>query len=326
MEGETPSSRPSRISARTEKRTADRSCRVVADDNGDPSNMAARNNTIQDYHERMNRVLDHIRRHLDEPLNLDRLAEVACFSPFHFHRIFAAYVGEPVSAHVRRLRLELAAHRLCHTAQSITDIALTAGYETPGAFNKAFKRHFRASPTRFQKASKPVFFSSPMMIENNPKEVPMQPEIRSRPETTVVYVRKTGRDLKSAEDAWAAVCRIAFPKGLVEQDAEFIGIGHDDPDVTPEDKLRYDACISVRKEVKPEGELGVQKIAGGKYAVFLHKGPYTGLHELYRRIYAQWAPQSGVKLRDSTCFEKYLNDGSKTKPADLLTEILVPIE
>lgn len=290
--------------------------------------MAARTNTIQDYHERMNRVLDHIRHHLDESLNLDRLAEVACFSPFHFHRIFAAYVGEPVSAHVRRLRLELAAHRLCTTDRSVTDIALSAGYETPGAFNKAFKRHFRVSPTRFQKEKKPVFFSTPLLmrIEDNQKEEPMQPEIKTRPDTKVVYVRKTGRYYESAEQAWSAVCRIAFPKRLVEPDAEFIGIGHDDPDVTPEDKLRYDACISVKKDVKPEGELGVQTIAGGKYAAFLHKGPYTGLHELYRKIYAQWLPQSGMTLRDNTCFEKYLNDASKVKPAELLTEIYIPLQ
>lgn len=290
--------------------------------------MTARTNTIQDYHERMNRVLDHIRRHLDEPLNLDRLAAIACFSPFHFHRIFAAYIGEPVSAHVRRLRLELAAHRLCHTGQSVTDIALSAGYETPGAFNKAFKRQFGASPTRFQKEKKPVFFSSPMLmvIADNRKETTMQPEIKNRPDTKVIYVRKTGRYADSAHQAWAAVCRIAFPKRLVEPDAEFIGIGHDNPDVTPEDKLRYDACISVKADVQPEGELGVQTIAGGKYAVFLHKGPYEELNNLYRQIYAEWLPQSGMTLRDNTCFEKYLNDASKTKPADLLTEVCIPLQ
>jgi AraC family transcriptional regulator len=289
--------------------------------------MTTRLDTIQDYHERMNRVLDHIRQHLDEPLNLNRLADLACFSPFHFHRIFAAYVGEPVSAHVRRLRLELAAHRLCHTRQSITDIALSAGYETPGAFNKAFKRHFRVSPTRFQKEKKPVFFSQPieMAIESTQKEDAMKPEMKNRSDTQVLYVRRTGKYNESARTAWGAVCGYAFRKGLVEPDAEFIGLSHDDPDVTPEDKLRYDACISVKSEVKPEGEVGVQTIPGGNFAVFLHKGPYENLYNTYKAIYSEWLPQSGAQLRDASCFEKYLNDASRTKPADLLTEIYIPV-
>jgi len=75
-----------------------------------------------------------------------RPGRVACFSPFHFHRIFAAYVQETVSAHVRRLRIERAAWRLCHTQESVTDVALDAGYETPGAFTKAFTQVLGENP------------------------------------------------------------------------------------------------------------------------------------------------------------------------------------
>jgi AraC family transcriptional regulator len=49
--------------------------------------------------------MTHIQEHLDEALDLEELARVACFSSFHFHRVFAAMTGETIADHVRRLRL-----------------------------------------------------------------------------------------------------------------------------------------------------------------------------------------------------------------------------
>ena len=47
-----------------------------------------------EYLSRLNRTIDYIHSHSHEDLNLGRLAEVACFSKFHFHRIFKAIIGE----------------------------------------------------------------------------------------------------------------------------------------------------------------------------------------------------------------------------------------
>lgn len=52
--------------------------------------------TLQDYKRRMMRVLVHIQQHLDEAMPLEELAGVACFSPYHFHRVFKGMVGESV--------------------------------------------------------------------------------------------------------------------------------------------------------------------------------------------------------------------------------------
>ena len=68
-----------------------------------------KNSTLQDYQERMLRVLVHIQQHLDEELALEALARIACFSPYHFHRIFRGMLGESLQEHVRRLRLQRAA-------------------------------------------------------------------------------------------------------------------------------------------------------------------------------------------------------------------------
>ena len=65
-----------------------------------------------EYTARINRVLDHIEAHLDEPLRLRDLAAIAHLSPFHFHRVFGAMTGETVTRLVQRLRLEKAAGQL----------------------------------------------------------------------------------------------------------------------------------------------------------------------------------------------------------------------
>jgi DNA gyrase inhibitor GyrI len=73
----------------------------------------------QIYLRRINRVIDHISNNLSEPLDLETLARLAYFSPFHFHRIFRLLVGEPLHAFVRRLRLEKAVFDLVPAAQLI---------------------------------------------------------------------------------------------------------------------------------------------------------------------------------------------------------------
>lgn len=291
--------------------------------------MAKRTDTIKDYHERMNKVMMHIQRNLDAPLTLDELSRIACFSPFHFHRLFAAMVGEPLSQHVRRLRLERAAIHLCHSPASVTDLALGAGYETPSAFNKAFRQLFGENPTSFRRG-KGRLFRNPLLDARarttTTKENKVEATMVERPDKKVVFVRKTGPYQKAAGEAWGALCRFAGPHGLMGPGVEFIGIGYDDPSITAEDKLRYEACMTVDREVKPEGEVGVQTLKGGRFAKFLHKGPYDRLSETYHQIYAQWLPACGAKLRDVPGFELYLDDCAKVRPDDLRTEIYVPVQ
>src|SRR5215510_12521255 len=114
--------------------------------------------TVADYQQRILRVLIHIQTHLDEAISLDDLARLACFSPFHFHRIFSGMTGEGVMEHVRRLRLERAAHRLQFTEEPIVRLAFDAGFETHEAFSRAFKNMFGISPSEFRGARREAKF------------------------------------------------------------------------------------------------------------------------------------------------------------------------
>jgi methylphosphotriester-DNA--protein-cysteine methyltransferase len=82
---------------------------------------------LQNYQDRMRRVLDHIDRHLDADLDLDTLSRVAAFSKFHFHRQFTATFGLSVHRYVQLARLKRASRRLAYSdAQRVTDIAMVA--------------------------------------------------------------------------------------------------------------------------------------------------------------------------------------------------------
>ncbi|MFZ6742609.1 helix-turn-helix domain-containing protein [Undibacterium sp. JH2W] len=104
-----------------------------------------------EYARRLNRVLDHIDQHLDASLELEQLAEIAHFSRFHFHRVFAAWMGETLGDYARRRRLETAAWRLCCDMQaSILDIALACGFASGEAFARAFKIRFDCTPSQWR--------------------------------------------------------------------------------------------------------------------------------------------------------------------------------
>jgi AraC family transcriptional regulator len=287
--------------------------------------------TVATYHERILRTLVHIQEHLDETLALDDLARVACFSPYHLHRVFRGLVGEPVQEHVRRLRLERAAIRLKLQEQPVTDLAFDAGYDSHEAFTRAFHTMFGMSPSQFRAAHRDAP-DSPSGVHYDdtsgyhPPDYGNAPpvEVKKVPSQRVVFLRHKG-PYDQVGATWGRLAGWAGPRGLFGPSTRFIGISYDDPQITPPDKLRYDAAITVSAPVQPEGEIGVTEIAGGEYATITHKGPYEDLGRTYQLLLGGWLPSSGRELRDCPCFELYLNSPQNTQPEELVTVIHVPV-
>jgi AraC family transcriptional regulator len=292
--------------------------------------------TLRDYEDRLSRVLLHIQEHLDEPLPLDELASVACFSPFHFHRVFTGMVGESVKEHIRRLRLERAASRLKLSSASVIQIALDAGYDSHEAFTRSFKAAFGASPSQYrsQRASKDS--SAPSGVHNLALESDsrfrarrrggrMKVEIKHVPPMRVAFCRHVG-PYDEVGSAWDKLLTILGADGRLGGGATMLGVCYDDPETTPPSEVRYDACLTVDPDFVPAGEVGVQEIAAGDYAMTTHFGPYNKLGQTYSRLLGQWLPRSGRELRNAPCFEVYLNDPQSTAPEDLLTDIYAPLQ
>ena len=286
--------------------------------------MNTKISTREDYLRRINVVIEYINNHLDEEMDLNKLAEISNFSPYHFHRIFRAFQQETLASFITRIRVEAAARLIRYSELPIETIAYNVGYETPSSLSKAFKQLYNISPTEYR-INKSYFIMK--REELNPELKLKSPKFVELENKTAIYIRLTGAYSElDFPGAWGRLWNFVKEQKLYSAGIEHIAIYHDDPKVTEAGKLRSDVCLVIHKPVQPQGEIGVKEIQGGKYAVFSYQGPYTNLGVVYDTIYAKWLPESGCELRNIPMLEKYMNDPSKTEPEKLKTEIFIPIQ
>ncbi len=300
---------------------------LLSDTTPSPDWKRVKKTTQQDYQERMLRVLVHIRDHLDDNPGLKELAAVAHFSPFHFHRIFRGMVGESLQAHLRRLRLERAAFRLVTTDDAVIQVALSAGFESHAAFTRAFGAAMGCSPSQWRaRGSYAAEWSDPARhLAGQKKEKTMNVEIVQEEEMRVAFVRHTG-PYDQCGEAWDRLCTHLGAQGRLGGGCRFIGLSYDDPEITPAEKIRYDACVTVDGDFEAEGDIGVQVLPGGAFARTTHFGPYENLKLTYGELLGRWLPAAGRRYKLDPTREVYFNDPGTTEPEDLVTDIYLPLE
>jgi AraC family transcriptional regulator len=152
----------------------------------------------------------------------------------------------------------------------------------------------------------------------------MEVRIESVPVMRVAFMRHNG-PYRQVGQTWGRLCAWAGPRGLVGPRTVMLGVAHDDPQVTPPEKLRYDACLTVDGRFKPEGDVGVQEVGGGEYAVTTHRGPYDTIGQTVTRLCGEWLPASGREPRPVPMFEIYRNSPQDTAPENLLTDLYLPL-
>lgn len=286
--------------------------------------MQQRVSTTEEYQRQINIIKDYINNNLDKPINLSELAEVSHFSPWHFHRITRAFLGEPIGSYIVRIRLETAAKLLRYTDLPVSEIAYRVGYDVPTSLSKAFKQQYGISPIDYRTNKEYVI----MKTEKKILQLSIKgPKVMDIPAKKALYISLTGRyGSLDFSGSWQRLWQFVKEKKLFSAGMEHIAIYHDDPKVTESEKLRTDICLVIKKEARPQGEIGVKEIKDGKFAMFLYKGSYDHLDEVYNTIYSKYLPENNLKLRDYHCFEKYLNHPGRTDPEKLKTEIYIPVE
>lgn len=292
------------------------------------------------YSARINPVFDHIDANLAEPLDLQRLADIANFSPFHFHRLFRALTGETLAERVRRRRLEVAASRLLAApGRAASAIAHDVGFASAEVFTRAFRARFGVTPTDWRRgawrdwadahqhqlreihqaerdAQSAVAESFrrhahlwPMGGADAQPTAAMDVTLKSLPAMRVAYLRHVGPyGTSGIPRTWVRLVAWCATRGLLQPRPTMVGIAHDHPDVTPPDKCRYDACVQVDAAFRPEGELGVQSLPGGRYACVRYTGTSAQIHDAWSRFVSQWLPDSGCVPDDRSCLEVYPPD------------------
>ncbi len=292
--------------------------------------------TWNDYRGRILRVLTHIQEHLDESLDLEELARVACFSSFHFHRIFAAMTGETLADHVRRLRLERAAMELRSGGKQVIQLALDAGYEAHEAFTRAFKAAYGVAPAAFRRATGPIAtLAAPSGVHFRPG-IPlttfntnhittkvMKVIIKKIKPKRVAYLRHVGPYEETKQTWFDLTARLSADQQIGKRSV-YIGIGHDNPAVTPAAELRYDACVTVDAAYEPKRPVELQTIAGGDYAVVTNC-PLGKIKDAFKHLYGKWLARSGRELRPEPGFVVLVDVRNAVAPKKQRVDIYMPL-
>lgn len=288
---------------------------------------------VQNYQARMQRVLDHIDRHLDGDLDLDTLSRVAAFSKFHFHRQFQATFGLSVHRYVQLARMKRASHRLAlQTADSVTDIALDAGYDAPDAFSRAFRQRFGQSPSSFRKSPDWGTWHTAFEPLDNARSKLMQ--------TTYTHDDVTIRDV--APTKVAILEHRGDPATLQATIQRFIawrteaGL-HPDKNPTftvwrserrPARPADYsiDLCVGTDRPIAAHGEqIRAGVIPGGRCAVLRVIGNTHNLEPAALYLYRDWLPQSGEEARDFPLYCQRLNLFPHVPAHQSVADIFLPL-
>lgn len=288
--------------------------------------MSSSRNSYNDA--RIARVCDYIEQHLDTTLTLDTLSGVAALSKYHFQRVFTAYTGVSATRFAQLARLRRASFRVAFEAGvRLIDIALEAGFDSPEAFSRAFRKEFGQSPSSFRAAPAWPDWRARFQFKLPPRqEMTMKVEIVDFEATPVALIEHRGapdRVLESAAKfiAWRKETGLSPVKS-----SRTFGVPYSDPNTTEPADFRFDICGSIDGEVPPNAHgvrLGL--IPGGRCAVVRHAGSHDRIHDTIYPLYRDWLPDSGETLRDFPCFFHYLNLIHEVDEHALLTDIYLPL-
>lgn len=304
----------------------------------------------REYVARINRVMDYIGQNLDKSMDLSLMADIASFSPYHFHRIFAFIMGETPNNFVSRIRLEKAAQLLQdNEMDAIGNIAFQCGFSSISSFSRAFKLHFGVSAKDFRRQEKAIFIKDGVRYSKNCKPVSKigkniqrandeicsvefnnliimntKIEIKQMPELNLIYCRHMGA-FNQIGHAYEKLFRWAIPRGLVSPLTKTITVYRDDPAITTIDKVRQDASIIVEGDVKVEGEIGKSTVAGGKYAVGHFEIKETEFEQAWNTM-CSWLTGSGYQPADGYTYELYHNDYREHPEHRFIVDICIPVK
>jgi len=269
------------------------------------------------YGPRLNRAMDYIDAHLADELALDVVARVAAFSDGHFHRLFKMWTRETLSHFIQRRRLEAAALRLRHNRwDSVTQIAQGSGFASPETFARAFRRQFGMSATDWRKFD--WVAEADARLQDTPRFSDAQVSVRKCPDQELLYWRMHGRYEETATLAWQRF--LAWLPTLNLGELPLIGIGVDDPSITPDERCRYDTCAVLPASVDWFSARASRKTSpGGWYACMSFRGDRSQIGAAWHWMKSRWLPGSGFSLGASPFLECYAA-GASPLPEDGLVE------
>src|SRR5215467_3154343 len=287
------------------------------------------------YAQRIDRVIDYLRGNLHRPVKLAELANVACFSEFHFHRIFTAVSGETLNHFPNRLRLEKAARLLRYSGQSLVDIALECGFSSPATFSRAFRSGYDTSPSQFRKSGeikkskicKELFSAREYLLPMGAKEKRAAFPVRliDLPERQVAYIRVANAfEMDRVLAALKTMIEWAKSQDIFSQ-AILFGMSVDDPHVTPKHLYRYEVCLASSLPFKCREGISKLTMPAMRYAATRVSGDIRKVTTATDYLFRGWLINSDYEPEHAPGLEIFLDKEKAMDWSHFELDLCIPV-
>ena len=274
--------------------------------------------------ERLNEAMNEIEEHLTDTIDYDRMSRIACCSSYHFQRMFAYMAGITLSEYIRRRKMSLAAVDLQSGGEKIITVAQKYGYQSPTAFNWAFRAVHGIAPSAVKQEGVCVKSYPPIVFQITVKGARvMDYRIETKESFRIVGVfapleKEIENNFMVVPNLWQE----AAQNGTIEKLAQMM-------DTEPMGLLGVSVCndtedwkyyIAVASSKEDEA-LDTYVVPAATWAVFPGEGTNRSVQDLERRIVTEWLPTSGYEYDDAPDIEVYLN----ADPQNAKYEVWIPV-
>jgi len=205
---------------------------------------------------------------------------------------------------------------------AVGTIAERAGYSGADPFARAFREAYGKTPADYRATGSHAAFKAATEAENH---TGFPVAIETLPATRCASVAHRGASLQIDQAMGRLFTALAAQK-IMAPDQAMRALFFDDPDLVSVEALRARACSPVAEGLPLAPPLEETVLRGGLYARLRYRGPYADMKGAYRWLLGVWLPQSGHEPDDDPIFEAYLNNPQHVAPAELMTDIHLPLK
>ena len=296
----------------------------------------------RDYKKRLTIVFEYIADHLDEDLSLNRIADVAHFSPFHFHRVFKYLTGERLNQYINRQRVEKAALALLHKDWPMTEIADRYGFGNPTSFSRAFKKFYNQSPTTFRKSNLPTYSKIGQVEGKNSQDqesyeryfsiinhlknwinMNAKIEVKEMPKMNLAFITTIG--IHNLSSNYERLVKWATPKGLINDKTKMITVYHDSLKITEPGKARMSAAVLLQSPQSTDGEVSLRTIERHTCVVGSFEIGLDEFEKSWTSLFI-WMNEQGYEKAIDAPFEIYHNNFNEHPERKALVDFCIPVE
>lgn len=279
-----------------------------------------------EYRNTIRRALTYLENRLKGEASIEEAAAEACYSVYHFSRVFFLMTGESPASYLRKRRLSEAAKAIAQ-GRRIIDVAMDFGFETQEGFTRAFKSEFGTTPGEYNRTNAKIALTESLLLRSDFLQGGTQMDYR---------MEKLGKTIVAGYPCFAGIedgifgkvwemfngrgdCRERF-----EKRGRLIGLEYYNEACMQSNKWFYMACSELDTLDEVPEDMAIKILPENDYAVFTHRGPLSGLPETFKRAYTDGLPLADLEPAGCYDFESYGKDFSHSDP-DSIIEIWIPV-